>query len=83
MKLTIPQLATLGYIRLRCGITLYSKSTGSKPMKKLKELHLIYDVDSSWGGYHQTSWDLTPKGKKFFEENEKLIYKAMDLQGWL
>lgn len=83
MKLTIPQLATLGYIRLRCGITRYDKSTGSKPMKKLKALGLIYDVDSSWGGNRQTSWDLTFEGKKYFRENKERIYKAMDVQGWL
>lgn len=83
MKLTELQLATLGYIAMKCEITLYGKSKGTPQMQRLVVLGLLDVVDSSYAGYTQSSWSLTQAGRDLIKKEEKAIQIALGRQGWI
>jgi hypothetical protein len=84
IKLTLPQLATLAYIEMKCEVV--TGYPGSLPLQNLAKIGFLKVRDASWGNYKKPwlqSWTLTLDGLTHLKTHHKKAALAMDKMGWL
>lgn len=72
IKLTIPQIATLAYVAMKCSIEIYHPRKGTIPLKRLVQIGFmsLYESSPEEFNHPYKSWTPTSLGLTWLHEHK-------------